>query len=77
LQNSYFWSPNKTANGRRNAEKRNNDKFETNLFGGISAENNYRESCKNIYYHGYFYVNGKKTTVAKIKNIIEALDYIC
>jgi len=77
LSKSFFWSPSGNASGRRSAEKRNNDKFETNLFGGISAENNYRESCKNIYYHGYFYVNGKKTTVAKIKNIIDALNYIC
>lgn len=77
LSKSYFWSPSGNANGRRNAEKRNNDKFETKLLGGISAENDYRESCKNVYYHGYFYVAGKKTTVTKIKNIIRALDVIC
>jgi len=76
LSKSYFWSPNGNASGRRNAEKRNNDKFETEILK-ISAENDYRESCKNVYYHGYFYVNGKKTTVTKIKNIIDALNYIC
>lgn len=76
LKNSYFWSPNSHASGRRSAEKRNNDKFECD-FLNILAENNYSESCKNVYYHGYFYVDGKKTTVTKIKNIIEALDVIC
>ena len=69
LSKSYFWTPNCNASGRRSAEKRNNDKFETSLLN-ISAENSYRESCHNIYYHGYFYVDGKKTTVTKIKNII-------
>ena len=76
LSKAYFWTPAKDSASRRDAEKRNNDKFVAPLFN-ISAENNYRESCKNVYYHGYFYVDGKKTTVTKIKNIISALDYIC
>ena len=76
LQNSYFWSPNKTANGRRNAEKRNNDFYENNRYG-ISAKNSYSESCKNVYYKGIFVVEGKKTTVKKIKDIISALEEIC
>jgi hypothetical protein len=76
LQNSYFWSPNRNANGRRNTEKRYNDIYENKMYG-IYAENRYRESCKNVYYKGIFYLDGKKTTVTKIKNIISALDYIC
>lgn len=76
LSRSYFWSPSGNASGRRNAEKRNNDKFECGWLG-ISAENDYRESCAHVYYHGYFYVDGKKTTVTKIKNIISALDTVC
>ena len=77
LSKAYFWTPAKDSASRRDAEKRNNDVFRTELLGGIRAENNYKESCQNVYYHGYFYVDGKKTTVKKIKNIIEALDYIC
>ena len=77
LSGSYFWRPNGSASSRRWAEKKNNDKFETNLFGGIVAENDYRESCKNVYYRGHFVVDGKKTTVTKIKNIIQALDCVC
>lgn len=77
LSNSYFWSPCGNASGRRNAEKRNNDKFVTDFFGGIIAQNDYSESCHNVYYKGIFYVAGKKTTVTKIKNIIAALDTIC
>ena len=76
LKNSYFWSPNGNANGRRNAEKRNNDYYENNRYG-ISAKNSYSESCKNVYYKGIFVVDGKYTTVTKIKNIISALNYIC
>jgi hypothetical protein len=35
------------------------------------------ERLKNVYYKGIFYVEGQKTTVKKIKSIIEALEYIC
>lgn len=76
LQNSYFWSPNKTASERRQSEKKYNDFYENNRYG-ISAKNSYSESCKNVYYKGIFVVDGKKTTVKKIKDIISALDYIC
>jgi len=76
LRNAYFWSPNGNASGRRNSEKRNNDFYENNRYG-ISAKNSYSESCKNVYYKGIFTVEGKHTTVTKIKNIISALDYIC
>jgi hypothetical protein len=76
LKNSYFWSPSGNASGRRYNEKKNNDFFECD-FLNISAENNYRESCNHVYYKGHFYVDGKKTTVTKIKNIISALDFIC
>jgi len=76
LSKSFFWSPSGNASGRRNAEKRNNDFYENNRYG-ISAKNSYSESCKNVYYKGIFVVEGKKTTVKKIKDIISALDYIC
>jgi hypothetical protein len=76
LKNSYFWSPNGNASGRRYAEKKYNDIYENKMYG-IYAENRYRESCKNVYYKGVFYIDGKKTTVAEIKKLISALDYIC
>ena len=76
LSKSYFWSPSGTASARRSAERRNNDFYENKRYG-ISAKNSYSESCKNVYYKGIFVVEGKHTTVTKIKNIISALDYIC
>jgi hypothetical protein len=76
LKNSYFWSPSGTASGRRYAELKNNDEFANDRYK-IFAKNDYRESCKNVYYKGVFYIGNEKTTVVKIKNIIEALSYIC
>lgn len=76
LSRSYFWRPASSASSRRYNEQKNNDKFE-NSFLQIVAENDYRESCKHVYYNGYFAVAGHKTTVTKIKNIIKALEEIC
>jgi len=76
LRNSYFFTPNSCASGRRSAEKKNNDCYANNRYK-IYACNDYSESCKNVYYRGIFEVDGKHTTVKTIKNIIEALDYIC
>lgn len=76
LKNSYFWTPGSHASSRRSNESRNNFAYENDRYG-ISVENSYSESCKNVYYKGIFYVDGKKTTVTKIKNIINALDTVC
>ena len=76
LKKAYFWTPSTNASGRRSAEKRNCFEYKSDMLN-ISVENDYSESCKNVYYKGYFYVGGKKTTVTKIKNIISALDVIC
>lgn len=76
LKNSYFWRPTGNASGRRYNEKRNNDYFENEQLG-IIAQNDYSESCKNVYYKGYFCIRKTKVTVTKIKNIIAALEEIC
>lgn len=76
LKNSYFWTPGRVASQRRSNERRNNFSYENSRYN-ISVENNYSESCSNCYYKGIFYVGGKKTTVTKIKNIINALEVIC
>ena len=76
FSNAYFWTPSQNASGRRNAEKRNNVFFESSILN-ISAKNDYSESCHHVYYKGIFYVDGKKCTVTKIKNIISALETIC
>ena len=76
LKNSYFFHPNGTASGRRNAERRNNQEYK-NANYGIMARNDYSESCAHVYYKGIFYVSGKKVTVREIKKIIDALDSIC
>ena len=76
LRNAYFWTPAANASGRRYNEKRNNDSYVSEILP-ITAENHYSESCKHVYYSGVFYVDGKKTTVTKIKNIIYALEVVC
>lgn len=76
LTNSFFWTPSGNAGVRRSNENRNNFYYENSRYD-ISVENNYSESCANCYYKGIFYVDGKKTTVTKIKNIISSLELIC
>jgi hypothetical protein len=76
LAHAYFWTPSGNASGRRSSENRNNDVYENEHYN-IHAKNDYRESCKNVYYHGRFSVDGKTTTALKIKNIVAALDAIC
>jgi hypothetical protein len=76
LKNSYFFHPSGNASGRRNAERRNNQKYE-NVNYGIVAKNVYSESCAHVYYKGVFFVAGKKVTVREIKKIINALDSVC
>lgn len=78
LSKSYSWLPRTTAEGRRYSELKHNDCYETNILGvTIHAENWYRESCKNVYYKGIFYIDDKKVTVKKIRSIKDDLDYIC
>lgn len=76
LKNAYFFHPNGHASGRRNAERRNNKEYKNSVYG-ISARNDYSESCNNVYYRGVFYISGKKVTVREIKKIIDALNYVC
>ncbi len=76
LKNSYFFHPNSTASGRRNAESRNYRTYVNDRYR-INVTNDYSESCKHVYYKGRFFVAGKKVTVAAIKKIIAALDTVC
>jgi len=76
LKSAYFWRPAGTASGRRSNEYRNSFKYENSTYG-ISIENDYTESCKNVYYKGYFYLAGKRVTVAGLKKLADALEAVC
>ena len=70
FKNSYFWSPPKTASGRRNYEEYNTCPYTE----WVEGQNTYTAafivecSCKNIYAKGNYTRNGKKTTLTAIKN---------
>lgn len=66
-KNSYFWSSNGSASGRRSSEKRFEDLLPAisgvrTEKGLITWEMSYRESCHHWYYSGAFYLDGEKKT---------------
>lgn len=75
LKNAYFWTPPKSAAGRRAYEKKNScDKIEwTDEKDNYSAELIVDCSAKNIYVTKNFFRNGKKTTLLAIRNSLERL----
>ena len=70
FSNSYFWTPPGNASGRRSMEKRNNwsvgFRHEGVRYDYSSAV---RYSTKNVYYKGYFEVDGEKATVRAFKRL--------
>ena len=77
MRNSYFWRPPGSAASRRNYENKNSCSFSGNILGTkIEIECGTTCSCRNIYYKGIFYVDGKKKNITAIKNIYTALDSI-
>jgi hypothetical protein len=77
MRNSYFWNPPKNASSRRNFEKQNSDSYNFKIGNDeIKLQCNTSCSCNHIYYKGVFYINNSKVTIAKIKNLYDALNLI-
>ena len=75
FKNSYFWSAPCSAKQRRDYEKYwsiPNTEFE---YDGKKYSVAYivECSCNNIYAHGEYYRDGKKTTLTAIKNVYNKL----
>lgn len=72
MKNSYFYHSPKNASSRRSYEKNNTLHF-IGEFAGHELDLLCKTSCscKNVYYTGTFIVDGKKTTIRKIKNLIK------
>lgn len=72
---SYFWYPSPTSNGRRRSEERfateNPDVSFTKNNDEIRVSFEYKESCKNVYYHLHvsLYKNGNFIKDGNIKDI--------
>ena len=76
MRNAYFWSPPQNAAGRRNYEQYNSrEKIEwVDGRDTYTAEYIVDCSCRNIYAHGEYTKNGKKTTLTAIKNSLKRLE---
>lgn len=75
MKNAYFWKSPGSAGMRRSYEKQNSaEKIEWTENGHVyTAEYITTCSCKNIYAHGEYTRDGKKTTLTAIKNSLERL----
>lgn len=73
-KNSYFFTPNCTADGRRRNEKIFFEKNkEVTFVKGediIVVKMDYQESCRNVYYKLYVLVNGENRNIGYIKKIL-------
>lgn len=72
-RNSYFFSSDATADGRRRKERRfaENNPDVTFIKGDkkIEVSMRYKESCRNVYYTLCVMVNGEKKNISVIKKI--------
>jgi hypothetical protein len=86
MRNAYFWTPPGAANARRSYESRNSDSFncEFELVTQLKTKQKVQKislelecdtscSCKNVYYHGRFYENGRKTTSKRVQTLLEIM----
>ena len=75
MRNAYFWTPDKSAGGRRSYEKKNSVPLISWSEGGhdYTAEYIVSCSCKNIYAYGNYTRDGKKTTLTAIKNSLKRM----
>lgn len=78
FKGAYFFTPPQTAAGRRNYEEYNSVSEIRFFYNGeeITAAYDVECSCKNVYAKGNYAVNGKKTTLTKIKDIFKWVDAI-
>lgn len=74
-QNSYFWTPDGSADGRRSAEKRFSEDNPTFAIWDhcdfIEVVPFMEQSCKNVYYRLDIFVNGHKKNIRVLKNILK------
>ena len=70
---SYFWSNTDNASNRRQQEKANNWEVSF-IHKGVEYRyiSNLSISCRNFYYTGEFYRNGKRGNVRIFKNLLES-----
>ena len=76
LRNAYFWTPDPTAHGRRDFEKKHNhDEIAwTDGKDIFTAKYTVRCSCKNVYAWGEYTRNGKITTLTAVRNSLKRLE---
>ena len=72
MKNSYFWNSPAGASSRRDYEKQHSLKI-VGIYNEIEIDFECKVecSCKNIYYCGSFYINGKKCTIRSVKSLIK------
>ena len=70
MKNAYFFNPPTSASARRSYEKKHSHDEITWIDGKdtYTAAFYVSCSCKNVYAHGSYTKNGKKTTLTAIKN---------
>ena len=75
FKNAYFWNPPTSASTRRYYEKQHSMMLE-GTFNGHDLDLTFTVdcSCKNIYVSRNYIVDGKKTTITKIKNMVKKND---
>ena len=74
FKNSYFWTPPTSASGRRSFEKYKSFD-ETFTIGGklYRVAVGVTCSCKNVYVNKTVEIDGKRTTIATIKNLVKRM----
>lgn len=70
MKKAYFWNPPANAAGRRYYEKKHSHKKIEWEEGGhhYTAEFSVSCSCRNIYAKGFYFRDGKRTTITAIRN---------
>jgi len=71
LKNAYLFNPPSSANHRREYEKRNSF-YECFVIGGklFEVKRNVSCSCKHVYVTTTIMVDGKKSTIRSLKNLL-------
>lgn len=75
FKNSFFWRSPNSARGRRDYEKYWTIPAAEFEYNGVKYSVAYYVecTCNNIYAHGEYYRDGKKTTLTAIKNVHKKL----
>jgi hypothetical protein len=74
--NTYFWSPQGSASGRRSNERRHQDTgdaFINEVYQytkGVDLEFTYSESCRNVYKNFSVHINDKKSNIKGLAGLL-------